>query len=483
MSQVEAHGMRVDVDYLDRQLTSMKGKIRETERELQTTDVWKQWRRRFGEKANLGSHEQLGELLYKVMKFEPVDFTDTGAPATDIEALEKIDLPFIKDYLRLAKMDKAHGTYLKGIRREVVGDRIHPVFNLHTVQTYRSSSDSPNFQNMPVRDPVIAKLIRRCFIPSEKCVIVENDYAGVEVKVAACYHQDRAMLSYIRDTTKDMHRDMAAQIYCLTSEWVKMHGKEHRYAAKNKFVFPQFYGDYYISCAKALWEYMERAGLKGPDGNPLREHLAKHGITRLGKCDPEQKPVKGTFEYHIKEVEDDFWNNRFGEYGRWKKEWYNEYLREGGFNTLTGFRIDGVMKRNEVINYPVQGSAFHCLLWSLVRINKELRRYKMKSRIAGQIHDSLIGDVRCDELKDYLDLVRDVMTVQIKEAYPWLIVPLDIENEICPELGTWYDKTEVGIADNIFTFKPKGADDKIVVEGAEEFLRRYKAHHNQQKAA
>lgn len=483
LAQVEAYGMRVDVEYLDRQIKSTETQMRLVEDDMRKSDVWRVWRKRFGQKANMGSRDQLATILYKHLGYTPTVFTESGSPSADVEALEHIKLPFIKQYINLAKLDKAHGTYLKGIRREVVGDRIHPVFNLHTVVTYRSSSDTPNFQNFPVRDPEVAKLIRRCFIPSKGCVIVENDYAGVEVKVAACYHKDPVMLTYIRDPSKDMHRDMAAQIYHLESDWIKANGKNHRYAAKNQFVFPQFYGDYYVNCARSLWEYMLRAELKGPNGEPLADHLRKYKIKDLGKCDPKERPVKGTFEHHLKEVENDFWNKRFMVYGQWKKDWYGDYLRTGGFDTLTGFRIEGHLKRNEVINYPVQGAAFHCLLWSLIRINKLLRKYKMKSRIAGQIHDSLIGDVRTNELKDYLDLVRDVMTEQIKKEYTWLIVPLEIENEICPEHGTWYDKMVVERKDDIYTFTPKGAKEKKVVTSADEFLAELNREYLKTKAA
>jgi DNA polymerase I-like protein with 3'-5' exonuclease and polymerase domains len=180
----------------------------------------------------------------------------------------------------------------------------------------------------------------------------------------------------------------------------------------------------------------------------------------------------------LKNVENDFWNNRFKEYGRWKKTWYSDYLESGGFDTLTGFRIDGIMRKNAVINYPVQGSAFHCLLWSVIRVNKLLRKYRMRSRIAGQIHDSLIGDVRTEELKDYLDLVKQVMTEDIKKAYPWLIVPLDIENEICPENGSWYDKTVVNIENDCFLYETK---DKVSrnCPSADVFLRRLAKDHLQ----
>src|SRR5690606_20675796 len=102
-----------------------------------------------------------------------------------------------------------------------------------------NSSDSPNFQNLPIRNPKMAKIIRSAFIPrSDRHVLVEIDYSGIEVRVAACYHKDPVMIEYINDPTKDMHRDMAAQCYLAPPEQVS---KQMRYCGKNMYVFPQFY--------------------------------------------------------------------------------------------------------------------------------------------------------------------------------------------------------------------------------------------------
>lgn len=442
LAQVEANGIRIDTAKLAQTDIDLSNKIRDLRKSIEGSAIWKVWRRRFGEKSNVTSRDQLAIILHQDLGFQIEDTTETGRPATDEDALGKIDHPDLPTLLRLSKYEKARGTYLKGIEKEVVGDRIHPVFNLHTARSYRSSSDSPNFQNFPVRDKEIAKIIRTHFIPSEGSVLVENDFKGIEVMVSSCYHHDENFISYITTPGKDMHRDMAAQIYKLKPEDVS---KDARYGAKNKFVFPQFYGDYYVACARNCWEWIEKGKLTGPNGIPLKEHLEKKGITKLGKCDPERDTVKGTFEHHMKEVEDDFWNARFKGYGKWRRDWYRAYLDKGYFDLLSGFRVYGSFPRNSVTNYPIQGSAFHCLLWSLIQVNKALRRHKMKSMIVGQIHDSLISDVRVDELKSFLAIVDEVITVKLREHFKWLIIPLEIEYEITPSIGSWYDKVPVEI--------------------------------------
>lgn len=447
LAQIEKNGIRVDISRLAKTQTDLKKKVRDLKANLEQHQIWKLWRKRFGEKSNMTSGNQLGKILFEELGYKATNFTDSGKAATDEEAMQNIDEPFVKDLLRMKKFEKARGTFLKGISEEIVGERLHPFFNLHLARTYRSSSDSPNFQNFPVRDKEISELIRSHFIPSPNSVLVENDFKGIEVCVSACYHKDKNFISYIETPGKDMHGDMAAQIYFLDPK--KVH-KDARYGAKNKFVFPEFYGDFYVSCAKALWEWIEKGKLVGPHGRSLYEHLKENGISKLGDCDPEQKPRPGTFENHLKEVENDFWNNRFKDYGKWKKRWYAEYLDKGYFDLLSGFRVFGSFNRNSVINYPVQGAAFHCLLWVLIQVNQKLIKYKMKSMVVGQIHDSLLGDVLIHELRDYLSIVEETVTVDLPKFYRWLIVKMVIEYEICPENGNWFQKREVKFREGKF---------------------------------
>jgi DNA polymerase-1 len=368
--------------------------------------------------------------------------TATGGASTNRTALERIDDPFVRQYTEWAELMKADSTFLAGIERETVDGFLHPIFNLHIVKTFRSSSEAPNFQNFPVRNPKISKLIRNCFIPREGRRLVEIDYGGIEVKVAACYHKDPTMLTYIHDPTKDMHRDMAAEIYkCLPSQVNKM----LRYTAKNRYVFPEFYGSYWEKVGPDLWEAMDLYKLTiNVDGEEVsaKKWLKKHGIGELGGG---KLPGPNSFMAHIKKVEADFWGRRFPVYDKWRKNWYNEYMRTGGYRTLTGFYIQGLYRRNDVINHPVQGSAFHCLLWSLIELQKELKQRRMKSKIVGQIHDSLVGDVVEKEFDKYLKLAKEVMTERIREVWDWVIVPLEIEAEASEVNQSWFHKTKVDV--------------------------------------
>ena len=112
---------------------------------------------------------------------------------------------------------------------------------------------------------------------------------------------------------------------------------------------------------------------------------------------------------------------------------------------LTGFRVDGIYGRNDVINYPVQGAAFHCLLWCLIQLQRWLNAAGMKSLIVGQIHDSIVLDVTDDEAKEVLAKAHEIMTEDLPKHYSWIIVPMEVEAEMTPLGGSWFTKEKVDL--------------------------------------
>jgi len=439
-AKMEANGMRIDTKYLAKTKRKLANKIRRINDRMKDSEEWEIWRKIYGTKANMGSREQLGRVLFEEMGIPCHSYTKTGRAKVTQLVLEDINVKFVRDFIRIETLKKTANTFLRGIEREVHNGFIHSVFNLHLTKTYRSSSNAPNSQNWPKRDPKIQKLIRRCFIPRKPGNhIIEPDFSGIEVKISNCYHKDPTMTTYNSDPRTDMHRDMASELYMVARDQVS---KDVRYCAKNKFVFPEFYGDWYKSCAGSLWVAIDRMNLKTTEGVGIKEVLRDHGITKCGGCNPELDPKKGTFEYHVKEVEKNFWYHRFRVYSQWKKDWYENYLDKGYCDTLSGFRIQGVMDRKKIINYPIQGTAFHCLLWCLNRLMKKVEKYGMLTILMGQIHDSIIADVPAREVKDFVEMCQEIMTEELPKHWKWICVPIDIDIDISPKGKAWYYKME-----------------------------------------
>ena len=231
---------------------------------------------------------------------------------------------------------------------------------------------------------------------------------------------------------------MAKECFNLTDDQVT---KDTRYAAKSGFVFASFYGDYHKQIASNLWDMMSKDKLVTKDNTTLKDHLETKGIDELGDCDSDDDPKEGTYVHHIKQVEDRFWNERFPVYNEWREKWWESYLKTGFFRMKTGFLCTGLYKRNQVINSPVQGSAFHCLLWSLIQIYRKLRTYRFESLVIGQIHDSIIMDIKEDELDQVLELSLGVMCNELREHWPWIITPVSVE--VATSRTNWHEKKEI----------------------------------------
>lgn len=451
MAELENAGIRVDTGYLDSQIVSVTDQIRDMVKELKGAKEYRLWRKKYGDKTQLGNKEQLGSIVFDEMGFKRKkgaakkkrnDDGDDGRheAKNDEAAFSHVDLPFVKLYFRKEKYKKLLGTYLKGIKRETQDGFLHPFFDLHKVVTSRSSSSRPNFQNIPARNREIMEIIRRCFIPRKGRHLVEIDYSGVEVRVSACYNKDRQLIKYIEDPTTDMHRDMAMRLFMLEKDQIEK--KTTRDWAKNRWVFPQFYGSVFFQCAPHLWQAVTD-GHKLPNGMTVMEHLGKQGIRELGGCEPDDEPKKGTFVYHCKEVENYMWNEVFHEFTAWKKKWYAQYLKTGYIDSLVGFRMEGLFSRNDVLNYAIQGSAFHCLLQTVIWVLKEIRKRKMKTLVVAQIHDSMLLDVTANELEVVLQMVPDIMSNRLRREWDWIIVPLDVEAEITQINRPWNEKEAV----------------------------------------
>jgi len=436
LADIEQNGMRIDVDYLDRTIKETNINIKEMEADLRLDEVYKIWRKLYGDKTDLGSRKQLGKVIFGELGVECKHRTKGGLPKTNVEALEDVDFPFVRKLTTLEKLKKVQSTYLIGVRRETVNGFAHPVCNLHLAITFRSSYTNFNIQNQPIHDSVQAKLIRTAFIPRDGHVLLEMDYGGHEFRGAASFWQDNAMAEYASSNDLDIHRDMAAECYLLERDEVT---KNSRYFAKNQFVFPILYGSYYISCARNLWNMIGREKITTTDGVGLYDHLLEQGITELGDLNPRESPRSGTFEKHIKEVEEEF-NKKFPEWSEKKEKWWNKYVENGQFRISTGFVCSGVYSRNQLMNTPIQGPAFHILLWSLIQINNYFKKHKMKSKILCQIHDSILVDTYESELQDVIEISQRIMTQDVRKHWPWITVPLSVEVELC--IKNWHEKEE-----------------------------------------
>jgi DNA polymerase I len=454
LAEMERVGIRIDTKYLTKAIEETEKTIKANDDQIKDSKIFHKWKKRYGKKTNMDSNKQFVTMMCEEAGYKPKkeDYTEKGQIKGDEYSLRKLKHPFVKAYYAVKRYKKVLSTYLKGTQRELCGDRAHCFYNLAGggtdymtggAKSYRGSCSMFNFQNWPIRNKTMGGLIRPMIIPSKDNLLVEVDYKILEVRTNCFYNKDRTLITYVTDESTDMHRDLSQQVFMISPKVYEKHSKLFkktiRDCTKNKFTFPQFYGSIWFQCAPDMWEMMKKGQFKiGEEGKLIQEHLRDHGITKLGKCKPGIDPAEGTFAYHVRKIERDMWRNRFPEYAQWRKDFYQEYLENGYFDLLTGFRCEGYFKRNQVTNFPGQGVAFHCLLWDIIQITEEIKKRRMKARLVGQIHDSLIGDVPEDEVQEFLDICQDVMTKRIVKHWDWINVPMVIEVDASEE--NWFQK-------------------------------------------
>lgn len=422
LCKAQENGIRVDTDGVVNSKKRLTNELNLLEKQIQKMAIKAGWNK--SEQFRPSAPDDISKLLFDIIGHESIKNTQAGKSSTDKETLNKINDPIVTPILEWKKLQKLRDTYLNGLVVEVVDGFMKPFFNLYTVVTYRSSSSSFNFQNIPKRDKLSNKIIRELLFPHSGQKLCEYDYAGIEVITATCYCKDKNLIRYVSDPTTDMHRDTGIELFCYDDNPQDFQ-KVDRQTAKNKFVFPEFYGSYFEQVAPDLWLKCSREA---------KVNMKLHGIRHLKD-----------FTEHVREIEVLFWNKRFPEYAEWKKDIYKFYLKYGYLDSLTGFRYYGPMKKNEALNICIQGSAHHILLYLFNRISDVIAEKKLKSKLIGQIHDSMLPSVEPDE-ENYIDkMIWYYGTQQIRDIFKWIIVPIKIEKSSGDIDRPWSEVKEIGI--------------------------------------
>lgn len=458
LSDAQITGISIDELYFVEQRETLTQKIDMLETRMLNGPVAKKFKKKTGRKLQIKNKDfsatDLRAVFFDVLNFKPTKLTGKSQQAAvDKEVLGDINHQFARDVIERRKLCKMRDTYIASIMREVVDGRINPFYDLTTTRTHRSSSSLPNFQNIPNREEEDRKLIRCGIKPLPGMKIGAVDYGSIEVRILACCTRDPVLMEYIFDETTDMHRDEAKKIFVVSEDWIeKKLLKILRSWIKNQWVFPQFYGSYFVTCAKAIWDLC--FDLLVSEGITVRDHLIEEGVIdrnprRKTKIMRGRQKIVVPLQYaqweaHIKDIEDDFWD-KYHVSREWQQKQESFYIKKGYVELLTGHRREEILDRNKIYNTPVQGTAFQCLLWSYNKLTKIKQKERWTSSLMGQIHDEILFNVDPAEEGHLLRTTERVMCHDIREHWDWIIVPLVIEPELTPVDAAWYYKKEVEI--------------------------------------
>jgi len=407
LAHMEYEGIRVDVPYMNVLHKQWEGELAEHKNILLTCKVAKDFERSMGRPIKYNkqtSNDDLRVVLFDILGLESLTKTKKKQVASIDEKtlLYYEDVSeFISSELKARKLQTRLG-YLEGYMKYEVDGFLHPSFNLDIARSYRSSASEPNLQNVIHRDEE-GVVIRKCIIPRKGNCIYEVDYGAMEVRIIACWSKDGKLIQFILDDF-DMHGYWAEIIFGIKDKNAiqKKKYKVLRYTAKNQFIFPLFYGSYWRSITKNIWGIFDNIGYK----------------------------YNGTFdqwEVHIKKCEDEFWRMFSGVRDR-QFDAVDEY-KSTGLVKMIGWGLErhGYMSRNVIFNSHIQGPAFLCLLWSIIERDKI--RDKFRTKMCSQVHDSIFFDGPEKEEGQHIQVVDEIMMGDIREANPWIIVPLITEWE------------------------------------------------------
>lgn len=384
LAAMEMEGINLDIAYLKSMSIDMQKEINEFEQKIYEAA---------GEKFNLASPKQLGDILFEKLKIGGTKQkkTKTGQYATGEEVLSYLanEHQIIKDILEWRQMVKLQSTYIDALPTQVdkKTGRVHTDYMQTVAATGRLSSNNPNLQNIPIRTDR-GRLIRKAFIArDENYTLLSADYSQIELRIIAALSGEENMIKAFQNN-EDIHRSTAAKVFNVPLEEVT---KEQRSNAKT-VNFGIIYG-------------VSAFGLSNQTSLSRAESAAL--IDAYYKTYPKLK------SYMTEQV---------------------DFARENGYvQTVLGRRrylkdinsanaiVRGGAERNAV-NAPIQGSAADIIKIAMINIYKKLSSENWKSKMLLQVHDELVFDVHHSELEK----IQPMIKYEMENAFK-LDVPLDVE--------------------------------------------------------
>ncbi len=355
-----------------------------------------------GEKFNLASPKQLGELLFDKLKLPGGKKTKTGQWETRAGLLDDLagneELPedarkLVQTMLEWRQLTKLRSTYTDALPGYIAGEegRIHTSYSMASTTTGRLASSEPNLQNIPVRTKE-GREIRTAFIAEKGNKLISADYSQIELRVLA-HIADIPQLKKAFEDGLDIHAMTASEMFGVPIEG--MPGEVRRRAKAINFGI--IYG-------------ISAFGLANQLSIP-REEAAEYIKTYF-------KRFPGIRAY-MEETKQFARDNGYVETVFGRKIHYPE------INTKNP-SMRGFLER-AAINAPIQGSAADIIRRAMVRMPGALEKAKLKSaRMLLQVHDELIFEAPEKDADKVIKIARDVMEGSSLPAVQ-LSVPIKVD--------------------------------------------------------
>jgi DNA polymerase-1 len=377
---MERAGVRIDVNVL-------AGLAKELNAEM--SQVSEQIFEQSGQRFNLNSPKQLGDVLFNKMKLpKPLKYGKGKVVSTAQDVLEELAVhhPVAAQVLSHRQLAKLKSNYVDSLPLLADSEgRVHTTFNQVGTATGRLSSTNPNLQNIPIRTEK-GREIRAAFIAGPGRVLLSADYSQIELRLMAHFSDDPLLVQAYR-AGQDIHTLTASEVFGVPAASIS---KETRNRAK-AVNFGIVYGISPFGLAANLNIPQAEARLY------IETYFARYVgvrqfIDRLLEETRATQQVRTLFG-RVRPIPD--------------MQSRNPNLR--GFAERTA------------VNTPLQGTAADLIKIAMIRIDGKLREQKLRTRMTLQVHDELLFDVPADEIDDVRTLVKDEMEHVIELNVPIVV--------------------------------------------------------------
>lgn len=386
--EMEKYGIMVRPDELKAYGEALTGRISELEKSICE---------QAGEKFNINSPKQLGEILFGKLGISGGKKTKTGY-STAADILEKLapEYPIVADILEYRGLTKLKSTYADGLAVYIdEGNRIHSTFNQTITATGRISSTEPNLQNIPIRME-LGRRIRKVFVPAEGYLFMDADYSQIELRVLAHMSDDQQLIEAYQ-MEQDIHRITASKVFHTPFEEVTDLQRRNAKAVNFGIVYGiSSFGlsqDLSISRKEAA-EYIEQYFATYPGIKDFLDRLVEDAKTK-GYA----KTMFGRRRPIPELSSTNFMQRSFGE------------------------RV--------AMNSPIQGTAADIIKLAMIHVWARLKKEGLRSRLILQVHDELLIETYESEEEQ----VRQILSEEMQAAASLsVILEIDLHTGM-----TWYD--------------------------------------------
>ncbi len=381
LAKMELAGISLDEKWLAQESIDLENDLKQLEQKIFELS---------GEEFNVNSPKQLGEILFEKLQLDPkAKKTKTGQYATSEDILQKLAAKheIIQHILEYRTYQKLKSTYVDALPSQIEksDNRVHTNFSQTTAATGRLASVNPNLQNIPIRT-LRGQQIRGAFVAGEGKKIISADYSQIELRLIAEISGEDNMIKAFQNG-EDIHASTAAKLFNIPLEEVS---KIQRSQAKT-VNFGILYG-------QGAFALAEQTGLSRSEAKQMIEAYFET-YSKLKAYMAEQ--VKKARE--IGYVETILGRKR--------------HLKDISSNN---FVVRAHAERNAV-NAPIQGSAADVVKMAMIRIQKELEKEKLKTRMLLQVHDELVFESPLDEVEVATNIIKMEMENAIETQVPLLV--------------------------------------------------------------